>query len=702
MDYESTYDSRKFCHDRFHHSSLHTEIMDLQTPVKEAGLSYRLKSTALQRLGITTIEDLLLHLPFRYEDYTNAVAIRNLKIGEQSVIRGTVVDIKNEFTRRGFALQKATVTDGTKEVTCSWFNQSYITKIIHPGDKIGLVGKLDFFGKKPTFQVKDYEVLGNSNGIHINGFVPIYSETKGISSKWMRNRIFDLLQNPELHLEEYLPETTRKKLGFADFLTTLKTCHFPPDLASAQKAYDRLAFDELLVTHLAAIKRKNEWNKKNKGIPFEMAKFKSQISTFIDSLPFILTSGQKEAVDDIKKDLQNETPMNRLLEGDVGSGKTVVASIAMYLSHLNGYQSVLMAPTEILANQHFKTIQALFEPLGISVGLLTGASKNHDKDSQFQILIGTHALIQKNVDFEKLGLVVIDEQQRFGVEQRSLLREKGKNPHFLTMTATPIPRTILLAMYKDLELSYLKELPKGRQLIKTWLVPAEKREKGYSWIKEQIINSKYHDQAFIVCPFIEESENMDTVKAAKVEFERLQKEDLKDLKLGLLHGKMKSKEKDEVLTKFKNKEYHVLVSTPVVEVGIDIPDATIMVIEAAERFGLAQLHQLRGRVGRGQKQSYCLLFTDSNTQDARDRLKSLETTHSGFELAELDLKLRGGGDLFGTRQHGIAGLRIADFRNFELVEKAKKEADELFSKLESNEPLSKKVDTINLKLISPD
>jgi ATP-dependent DNA helicase RecG len=406
--------------------------------------------------------------------------------------------------------------------------------------------------------------------------------------------------------------------------------------------------------------------------------------------------------------------MNRLLEGDVGSGKTVVAAISMYIAHLNNYQSVLMAPTEILANQHYETISNLFKPLDISVGLLTGShktqvisqkNKGQLTDSRLltpDILVGTHALIQKNVNFEKLGLVVIDEQQRFGVEQRSILREKGTNPHFLTMTATPIPRTILLAIYKDLDSSLLNELPKGRQKIKTWLVPNKKREKAYEWIKKQIIDSNYCDQAFIVCPFIEDSESMDTVKAAKSEFERLQKEDLKGLKLGLLHGKMTGREKDKVLLDFKNKLAHVLVATPVVEVGIDIPDATIMVIEAAERFGLSQLHQLRGRVGRGDKQSYCLLFTESETEIVTKRLSFMETSHSGFELAELDLKLRGGGDLFGTRQHGAGGLKIADFSNFDLVEKAKKEAEYLIDSLSKNPILFAKVESVSQKLVHPD
>ena len=691
--------------------------MDLTTPVDQLGLTFRLKKSALARLNILTVEDLLLHLPFRYEDFTNAVKIRALRIDEQSVIAGKVIDIKNEYTKRRFVLQKATVQDETGSIVCTWFNQTYLTRVIHPGDEIGLVGKLEFFGKNRTFQVKEYEVLTSESGLHTTGYVPVYNETRGLSSKWLRNRINDVLTNNKPAIAEYLPKAELSKLNYKDFYTSIKECHFPKSLNDAKVARERLAFDELLLSHLAAIKRRREWEEKNKGIPMEIKNWELKIENFINSLPFTLTDGQKQAVSEIKVDLQRDVPMNRLLEGDVGSGKTIVAAIAMYIAHLNGFQSALMAPTEILANQHFKSISKLFKPLGISVGLLTGSNKgkrssvktkknSNQNPSPYtlnpDITIGTHALIQKNVNFEKLGLIVIDEQQRFGVEQRSLLREKGTNPHFLTMTATPIPRTILLAIYKDLDISLLKEMPVGRQTIKTWLVPSSKRQSGYAWIKKQIIDSAFYDQAFVVCPFIEESESMNTVKAVKSEFERLQKEDLKGLKLGLLHGKMKSKEKDQVLTDFKDKKIQVLVATPVVEVGIDIPDATIMVIEAADRFGLAQLHQLRGRVGRGDKQSYCLLFTEAENEIVIKRLKYMETAHSGFELAELDLTLRGGGDLYGTAQHGVAGFKIADFSNFVLVKKAKEEAEKLIDTLSKNPSLLEKVEAVTQKLIHPD
>jgi ATP-dependent DNA helicase RecG len=392
--------------------------------------------------------------------------------------------------------------------------------------------------------------------------------------------------------------------------------------------------------------------------------------------------------------------MNRLLQGDVGSGKTVVATTAMYLAYLNGYQSVLMAPTEILANQHYITVSSLLGPLGVTVGLATGSKKINKKDPMFDVLIGTHAVLFDNIQFNNLGLVVIDEQQRFGVAQRSMIRQKGKNPHLLTMTATPIPRTVALTMYGDLDLSYLDEMPIGRKVIKTWLVPPEKRKNAYDWIRKQI--KETDSQAFVICPFIEPSENMQTVKAASAEFERLQKTIFPDLALGLLHGRQKGKEKDAVLNEFHGKKFQILVATPVVEVGIDIANATIIVIEASERFGLAQLHQLRGRVGRGDKQSYCLLFTESKNPQTILKLKAMETMHNGQELAELDLKLRGPGEIFGTTQSGASALRVATLSDTVLIEKTQKTAKELFPRLDSFALLRKKIAEKERELVSPD
>ena len=391
--------------------------------------------------------------------------------------------------------------------------------------------------------------------------------------------------------------------------------------------------------------------------------------------------------------------MNRLVQGDVGSGKTIVAAAAAFLTHCNGFQSVFMAPTEILAQQHYKTLHQFLSPFGMQVSLATGSQKLK-KDTSFDLLVGTHAVLSEKIQFKKLGLVVIDEQQRFGVEQRSIIREKGENPHLLTMTATPIPRTIALTLYGDLDLSYLDQLPKGRKTIKTWLVPEEKRTGAYDWIRQQI--QQNNDQAFIICPFIEESENMQTVKAAAVEFERLRKEVYPDLTLGLLHGKLKAKEKDSVLDDFRDKKFSILVATPVVEVGIDIPNATVILIEASDRFGLAQLHQLRGRVGRGKKQSYCLLFTQASSARTVTRLKAMETSQIGSELAELDLKLRGPGELYGTKQSGVKQLKIASFSDFPLIQKAREEAKKYFPTLSTLPFLQQKVEELTLQKVSPD
>ena len=472
------------------------------------------------------------------------------------------------------------------------------------------------------------------------------------------------------------------------------------------------------------MERKLNWNKNLISNSYSVDEFRNKINEFLNKLPFTLTNAQKRVADEIFKDLNRTKPMNRLLEGDVGSGKTVVSAIAMYLSFLNGFQSVLMAPTEILAQQHYQTIFKLLSPFKIKVGLATGSKKEgiknqesgiknkkqnknhnsqfiiHDSKSTFDVLVGTHAVLSKTISFQNLGLVVIDEQQRFGVEQRALIRNKGKNPHLLTMTATPIPRTIALTLYGDLDLSILDEMPIGRKQIKTWLVPPEKRDGAYFWIEKQIKETK--SQVFVVCPFIEESETMQTVKAASKEFENLKNNVFKDLKLGLLHGKMKAKDKGEVLTKFRDGKIDILVATPVVEVGIDVPNATIIVIEASERFGLAQLHQLRGRVGRGDKQSYCLLFTESKNLQTLERLKAMEKHNVGSELAELDLRLRGPGEIYGTMQHGRKMLKIASFSDFELIKKVRKEAEKIFPNLKTHPRLIEKLATINLKQVSPD
>lgn len=676
--------------------------MNLQTSVSTAGRIYKMYAGRLEKLGIKTFEDFLFHIPSRYDDFSLISKINSVQPGEVVTIQGTVSEINNEFTKNFKRLQKAEIADDTGTIEVVWFNQPYLTKVIRKNDKIALSGKIDWFLRKIVMQSPDYELITNSPAIHTGRLVPVYPETKGITSKWLRRQTYNLITQNKNQFIEYLPDSIIERHSLVRITDAIEQIHFPQSLEKAVKSKQRLAFDELFLLQLSAMERKSNWNKNLTSNPFIVEKFKDKIDEFLNKLPFTLTNAQKKVMNEIFKDLSRTKPMNRLLEGDVGSGKTVVSAIAMFLSFLNGFQSVLMAPTEILAQQHYKTISKLLTPFKINVDLATGSNKLKIENGKLKIdvLVGTHAVLEKGINFEKLRLVVIDEQQRFGVEQRALIRSKGKNPHLLTMTATPIPRTIALTLYGDLDLLILDEMPYGRKIIKTWLVPPEKRENAYGWIEKQIKETK--SQVFIVCPFIEESETMQTIKAASKEFENLKDNVFKSLKLGLLHGKMKAKEKDEVLEKFRIGAIDILVATPVVEVGIDIPNATIIVIEASERFGLAQLHQLRGRVGRRDKQSYCLLFTESKIPQTLQRLKAMETHNIGSELAELDLQLRGPGEIYGTAQHGKKMLKIASFSDFELIKTVRLEAEQIFPNLNTYPKLIEKLKTVNLKQVSPD
>jgi ATP-dependent DNA helicase RecG len=670
--------------------------MNLQAPITTAGRIYKMYSRRLEKLGIQNFEDFLYHIPFRYDDFSLISKINRVQPGEIVTIQGTVSEINNEFTKNFKRLQKAEIADETGTIEVIWFNQPYLTKVIHKNDKIALSGEINWFSKKLVMQSPEYEIINISEAIHTGRLVPVYPETRGVTSKWLRRQIYRLIK--ENQFIEHLPDSIINNHGLIEINEAIEQIHFPKTINNAEESRQRLAFDELFLLQLSAMYRKLNWNKNLISNPFLITKFKNEAEKFLKKLPFNLTNAQKKVVQEIFKDLALDKPMNRLLEGDVGSGKTVVSAIAMYTSFLNGFQSVLMAPTEILAQQHYKVISDLLTPFKIKVGLATGSQKTKIKN--FDVMVGTHAVLEKGINFDKLGLVVIDEQQRFGVEQRALIRSKGKNPHLLTMTATPIPRTIALTLYGDLDLSILDEMPIGRKQIKTWLVPQEKRENAYSWIEKQIKETK--SQVFIVCPFIEESETMQTVRAASKEFENLKNNVFKKLKLGLLHGKMKAKEKNEVLEKFRDKKIDILVATPVVEVGIDIPNATIIVIEASERFGLAQLHQLRGRVGRGDKQSYCLLFTESKSPQTLERLKAMEKHNFGAELAELDLRLRGPGEIYGTAQHGRKMLKIASFSDFDLIKKVRTEAEKIFPELKNYPKLIEKLKSVNFKQVSPD
>ncbi len=679
--------------------------MDLQSRITTGNRSLKMYASRLEKLEIFTYMDFLFHLPSRYEDYSVVSKIADIRLGETVTIQGQVLEMKTNYMRgsRIKNMQKALIADGTGTIELTWFNQPFLTKSILPNALLSVSGRVNTFGRsnKLTIQAPQYEVLSfDGNGIHTGRLVPVYPETQGVTSKWLRRQIHSLLTEHKDLIKEYMPEDVVKKYGFMPFPEAMQEIHYPQSLETAEKARERLAFDELFLMQLKSNKRRSDWKDKQKGLPMEITKFEKQIANCIGSLPFTLTKAQQMAINSIFDDMQKDKPMNRLLQGDVGSGKTIVAAISMYAAFLNGYQSVLMAPTEILATQHYEGIKKLLEPLGVTVELATGSKKTIRDDVNLDVLIGTHAVLSEKITFNKLGLVCIDEQQRFGVAQRGMIREKGDNPHLLTMTATPIPRTVALTMYGDLDLSYLNEMPHGRKRVKTWLVPPEKRDGAYDWIKKQVVETS--SQVFIVCPFIEPSESMTTVKAVAQEYERLSKEVYPDLRLALLHGKLKAKEKEAVLNDFREKKYDILVATPVVEVGIDIPNATVIMIEASERFGLAQLHQLRGRVGRGDKQSYCLLFTESKNDQTSIRLKALETIYSGAELSELDLKLRGAGNLYGTAQHGVPKLKAASFSDTELIQKAKHAADEVFPHLSEYATLQGKLQNSLDETISPD
>lgn len=688
--------------------------MTLDTPLTAAGRAFSVYAKKVEKLGIHTLADLLMHLPSRYEDYTRIIPIASAQNGEIVTIKGSVTNIQNVYTRSRFQIQKVSLTDSSGTIECIWFNQSYVIRNLHIADILSVSGRVEGFGNSVSIQVKEYEVLPDltATTIHTGSLVPIYPETRGVSSRWIRNRIKTLLDSSDTLLTEYLPDIILNDNALLTLNSAIRKVHFPDSVEQAELARSRFAYDELFMIQLEAIHRKKEWTTKKKTQAFEVQKFEKKINKLYTSLPFTLTNAQTKAIDEIFLDLTQTTPMNRLLQGDVGSGKTVVAAIGMYVAHLNGFQSALMAPTQILAEQHYATITRILEPLGVSIQLVKGGSRSKSKNGKWKIknekpdiIVGTHALLHTGDVFEQLGLVVIDEQHRFGVHQRGSLRDKGQAPHFLSMTATPIPRTVFLTMYGDLALSVLDTLPHGRLPIKTWLVPNHKRTKAYEWIKNNVLKRDEQgalNQVFIVCPFIDESESMQSVRAAVKEFEYLQKEVFPTLKLGLLHGKMKAGEKQEILDSFLKGDIHILVSTPVVEVGIDIPNATIMMIEAAERFGLASLHQLRGRVGRSNKQSYCLLFTESESVKTTARLKSLETTHTGAALAEIDLKQRGAGDMYGTVQHGSRMLKIANFGDSALIHKSQQDARKIYKELSQYPILQERLKSTIIQKVNPD
>lgn len=645
----------------------------------------------LNKLGIYTAQDLIMYFPKKHIDYSSRTLIRDLKEGENTTVFGYIRSVSAFNTKNNLSVVKVSVTDESGRIELSFFqaksNRFMLERIksqFPANAGIMLSGKVkrnNFDGKltfdKPNYSIMTGEFLEDKNSnLNLARIVPIYTVCEDLSIKVLRRAIFNAINTYKNKIENVLPDYIREKYGILDKKVAVEQIHFPESIELLEQARFSLIFEELFLIQLKLV-RLREANSHNHSALALKIKEKGLVRKFIDTLPFELTGGQKKAVNEILNDLNSDIPMARLLQGDVGSGKTVVATIMLLAGVENGYQGALMAPTEILAQQHYNNLQQWLTPLGVSVGLFLGSQgkkvrekfRTDLRNGQMNIAVGTHALIQEDVDFNNLGAIVVDEQHRFGVKQRNILKKKSQNPQMLTMTATPIPRTLALTVHGDLDLTIIDELPKGRKPIKTSLVTSHRGV--YDLIKKEIEAGR---QAYVVYPLIEESETL-SAKAATIEAERLQNEVFPQFKIGLLHGKLKNDEKEQVMADFKNKKYDILVSTTVVEVGVDVPNATVMLIENAERFGLSQLHQLRGRVGRNDLQSYCILHTSTKSQETKERLNIMTQTNDGFVIAGKDLQLRGPGEFLGTRQSGLPDLIISDIvRDAKILEMARNEA----------------------------
>ena len=645
----------------------------------------------LNKLGIYTAQDLIMYFPKKHIDYSSRTLIRNLKEGENTTVFGYIKSVSAFNTKNNLSVVKVTVADESGRLELSFFHAKsnrYMlerVKAQFPSNAgimlSGTVKRNNYDGKltfdKPNYSIMTGEFLEDKNSnLNLARIVPIYSVCEDLSIKVLRRAIYNAIQTYKNEIENVIPNFIREKYGILDKKTAVEQIHFPETMELLEQSRFSLIFEELFLIQLKLV-RLREQNAHNHSALALKIKENGLVRQFIGNLPFELTGGQKRAVNEILHDLNSDIPMARLLQGDVGSGKTVVATIMLLAGVENGYQGALMAPTEILAQQHYNNLLQWLTPMGISVGLFLGSQgkkvrekfRTDLRNGQMNIAVGTHALIQEGVDFNNLGAIVVDEQHRFGVKQRNVLKKKSQNPQILTMTATPIPRTLALTVHGDLDLTIIDELPKGRKPIKTSLVTSHRGV--YELIRQEIEAGR---QAYVVYPLIEESETL-SAKAATIEAERLQNEVFPQFKIGLLHGTLKNDEKDKVMKDFKDKKYDILVSTTVVEVGVDVPNATVMLIENAERFGLSQLHQLRGRVGRSDLQSYCILHTSTKSQETKERLNIMTQTNDGFVIAEKDLQIRGPGEFLGTRQSGLPDLIISDIvRDAKILEMARNEA----------------------------
>jgi len=643
----------------------------------------------LNKLGIFTAQDLMMYFPKKHVDYSSRTLIKNLQEGQSTTVFGYIRSVSAFNTRNNLSVIKVVIADESGKFELSFFNakgNKFVlerTKAQFPVNSAimisGEVKRNNYNNQltmdKPTYSIMSGEFMEAKN-LNVARIVPIYTLCDGLSIKTLRKAIYNAIELYKNDIQNIIPDFMRERLGLMDKKLAVSQIHFPDSIGELEHARFSLIFEELFLVQLKLIRLRENTAKNTPSYALKVHK-DGLVQKFIKNLPFELTSAQKRAVNEILNDMDSDTPMQRLLQGDVGSGKTVVAAITLLAAVENGYQGALMAPTEILAQQHYNNFVQWLTPMGLSVGLFLGSHgkklrqkfETDLKNGQTHIAVGTHALIQENVQFANLGAIVVDEQHRFGVKQRNVLKKKSQNPQILTMTATPIPRTLALTVHGDLDLTIIDELPKGRKPIKTTLTGSHKAV--YTLLKEEIEAGR---QAYIVYPLIEESEAL-SAKAATIEAERLQKDVFPQFKIGLLHGKLKNDEKDSIMNDFKDGKYDILVSTTVVEVGVDVPNATVMVIENAERFGLSQLHQLRGRVGRNSMQSYCVLITSSRAQETRERLSIMTQTNDGFVIAEKDLQLRGPGEFLGTRQSGLPDLIISDIvRDAKILELARNEA----------------------------
>lgn len=633
------------------------------------------RAKVLKKMGIENVRDLIYYFPRSYEDRGSFNKIKDCKNNEKANLKVKISGAPSiSRPRRGMSIIKVPVSDGTGVAYLVWFNQNYILDSLKMGSIIKVSGKIKM--KYGQIQMNSPAIeKDDGQNKRVGRIIPIYPLTKGISNNEIMKIVENALNAVVNEVDDILPKDIVESLKLYSIQNALVNIHFPKTRSDYLKAKQRLALEEFLLLQLGLYLIKHKNSHKSQGIKFDDV---IEIKEFINKLPFSLTKAQQKVFNEISKDMESPKVMSRLVQGDVGSGKTIVAIMAMFKAIRSGYQAVMMAPTEILATQHYESISEMLDDYGIKCELLIGnisAKKKNDilkrtREGEIDILVGTHALIQDTVKFNKLGLVITDEQHRFGVKQRALLTQKGKNPDVLVMTATPIPRTLALILYGDLDISIIDELPPGRKKIETYATIAKMKNRVYNFIKKQVKEGR---QAYIVCPLVEDSEELSLQSATEL-YNSLKKYFV-DLRSGLLHGKMKGKEKDNIMNEFKKGNIDVLVSTTVIEVGVNVPNANIIVIENAERFGLAQLHQLRGRVGRGEYQSYCILISEGKSQIARERMKIMEQTTDGFVISEKDLKLRGPGEFFGTRQHGLPDLKIANiFTDMKLLKLSQKVA----------------------------